>query len=121
MACTHYLKYRDTRPILVMTLKNPDLTVYDLTGATSATMHVRLHDGGIFTRLMTIDGTPTTGIVRYTWLATDWTTGIPVLEPGDHRIEVEVIGPTTARATFPNRDTPELRNTLSIGSDMGQA
>jgi hypothetical protein len=118
-ACYHYLKHRDTRPILVATLLNPDLTVYDLTGADEVEMHIHLDDGGVISRTMTIDPTPTTGIVRYTWLATDWT-DTTHLYPGFHRLEYEVRGPATVRATFPNRDTPETRHILEVGGDIGQ-
>lgn len=119
-ACYHYLKKRDTRPGLVATLLDVDLTAYDLTGADEAWMHVRLDDGTTFSRQMTFDADRTTGKLSYLWQATDWTTGDPVLYVGEHRIEYEVIGPGAVRATFPNRDLPELRHILSIGADIGQ-
>jgi hypothetical protein len=113
---TFYLKYRDTRPQLEITLKNPDLSVHDLTGAT-ASLHVYV-ESTVFTRAMTVDAVPTTGIVRYTWQATDWTVGTPVLIAGRWKMEVEVIN-GTARTTFPN--DPDNPDWLLVGHDIGQA
>jgi len=118
--CTHYLKYRDTRPVLTMTLYDADGEVYDLTGADAVWLHVRLEDGGVFSRQMT-SPLDDTGVCSYTWLSTDWTSD-PALYPGTHRVEVEVLGPGAVRASFPNRDdSAEVRNYLVIGGDAGQA
>jgi hypothetical protein len=120
-ACTHYLKNRDTRPVLVATLRGTDGAIYDLTGADSVTMHVYLHGGSdVISRPMVIDPDPTTGKARYTWVAGDWT-GSPALESGAHRLEYEVLGPAPIRATFPNRDTPETRHELVVSGDIAQA
>lgn len=118
-ACYHYLKFRDTRPRILATLKDTDDTVYDLTGALEAWLHVHLGDGDVFSREMDIDADPTTGKVSYVWEATDWTSD-PALQVGEHRIEYEVLGPGDVRATFPNRDLPEFRHILVIGEDIGQ-
>ena len=120
---TFYIKYRDTRPILTVTLKNPGGTVYDLTNNTSVSLHITLSDGTEITKTMTVDATPTTGIVTYTFLAADWNTGglvaSPVLplDPGvaDHTMEYEVVGPSLQRLTFPNDGFDILRITDDIG------
>jgi hypothetical protein len=116
---THYLKNRDTRPTIVVTLRNPDDTAYDLTGVTSVTLHIQLPGSStVLSRAMVVDGDPTSGIARYTWLAKDWT-GSPALALGDHKIEVEVVGPGTVRATFPNNDIYPY--VLRVRNDLGQA
>lgn len=108
-----YLKNRDTRPVLEVTLKDPDETAHDLTGATGVKLHILLEDGTALSRDMVIDSDPTTGIVRYTWQTTDWT---DALVAGTHRMEYEVLGPSDARLSFPNwRD-----HKLVISSDLGQ-
>jgi hypothetical protein len=135
-----YLKRRDTRTVLVAYLKNPDGSAHDLTGASAVHLHIRLSDGTRLIRPMVIDPTPTTGIVRYTWLATDWDaqtgtlvdgaypTGGLVVTPGtsgpggfviatgrnEHRMEYEVVN-GTARLTFPNDGYDVLRITDDIG------
>lgn len=112
-----YLKYRDTRPTIEVALLDPDESAHDLTGATSVTMHIRLQPGGqVTSKTMTIDADPTTGLVTYIWLAADWTTGT-ILLPGMHTMEYEVVGPATARLTFPN----DGYDTLHIVTDQGQA
>lgn len=125
----HYLKFRDVRPILRAALKNPDGTAYDLTGATSVSLHVHLNDGNTVTRTMTISGTPTTGEVTYTWLAADWDTANPLgyliagpeiplaVGAAEHKMEYEVLGPATVRLTFPNDGYDILR----VTPDLGQA
>lgn len=109
-----YLKKRDTRPVLQVTLKDPDDTVHDLSGATGAKLHITLEDGTSISKTMVIDADPTTGIVRYTWLSTDWDTG--GLVSGTHRMEYEVLGPSAARLSFPNTEDHEL----VIVDDLGQ-
>lgn len=134
------LKYRDTRPILLVYLLNPDGTAVDLTG-TTVKLFITLSGGTKLIRNMVVDDTPTTGIVRYTWLATDWdeasgTTvdgafpvGGLVVGPGtvkpdgfvlgvgevEHRMEYEVVN-GTLRLTFPN----DGYDTLRVVADMGQ-
>ena len=107
---TFYLKRNDTRPVLEVALLNPDGTAFDLTGATTTRLHVRLQGGGVFVRDMTVYGVATAGILRYTWLAADWTT----LVPGAHQMEYEVLT-GTARITFPN----DSYDTLRIPGDLG--
>jgi hypothetical protein len=131
------LKYRDTRPILEVVLKEPDpgnpgqLRVHDLTGSTGRKLHIWLSDGSKLIRDMAVEGLETAGTLRYVWIATDWdpvsgggTIGglvagptIP-LTPGqiEHRMEYEVIGPSGARLTFPN----DGYDTLRILTDIGQ-
>ena len=116
------LKKRDTRPVLEVALKDPDGSAHDLSGADSVTLHIRLDDGTTISRAMDIDADPTTGIVTYTWQATDWTND-PGLYPGTHRMEYEVLGPSDARLTFPNGEDgsdPEY-DELIITPDIGQA
>lgn len=110
-----YLKHEDTRPILEVTLKDPDDTAHDLSGVTGVKLHIYLEDGSaVVSRDMVIDADPTTGIVRYTWLTTDW--AADKLVEGTHRMEYEVLGPSTARLSFPNwRD-----HKLIVSADLGQ-
>lgn len=115
-----YLKRGDTRPVLVVTLRDPDKTAHDLTGATAVWMHVTLAgDGGVFSRLMDMDADRTTGKASYTWLATDWTAGTPKMTSGNHSIEYEVLGPSGARQTFPNRKADN--DALQCDDDMEDA
>jgi len=150
-----YLKYRDTRPILDVELHDPAPAgsapgtigpIHDLTGSTEWKLFIWLADGLTkLSRPMTIQGAPTAGLLRYTWIAGDWAApsspdtngaftvgGLVVgptvpLDPGqvEHRMEYEVVGPAGARMTFPNSD-PELGNTqraydiLRIPPDIGQ-
>ena len=118
---TAYLKYRDTRPVLEVTLLDPDDSAHDLAGATSVTLHIRLKSGTVLSKAMVIDSDPTTGIVRYTWLAADWDVG--GLVAGIHRMEYEVLGPDDERLTFPNAATLTSASTdrLLITTDIGQA
>lgn len=129
------LKFRDTRPILEVALKNPDKTPHDLDGSTSWKLHIRLSGGGVLTRTMVKQGADTDGLLRYSWIATDWdavsaggTVGglvvgptIP-LAPGqvEHRMEYEVIS-GTSRLTFPNggKNISEAYDTLRIFDDIG--
>lgn len=111
-----YLKYRDTLPTLEVTLLDPDGTAHDLSGATSAKIHIRLSSGTTATKSATIYN-PSGGVLRYTFLATDWTDLTVPLIVGTHRMEYEVLGPSTARLTWPN----DGYDTLRITDDLGQA
>jgi len=91
-----YLKRNDTRPVLQVTLLNPDRTAHDLTGATAVTLLVHV-DGSVVSRAMSIDDIPS-GIVSYSWVAADW----PSLKLGRHRMEYQKVGPSPAKLTFPN-------------------
>jgi hypothetical protein len=121
-----YLKYRDTRPILEAVLKNPNGTVYDLTGSTDWKFHIWLSDGTKLVRTMAVFGAATNGTLRYTWIATDWDAAtspdannsyqVGALVSGQHRMEYEVIGPSPVRLTFPNGGY----DTLKVTADVGQ-
>lgn len=119
-----FLKFRDTRPALEVTLKNPDGTVHDLTGATDITLHILLNTGAVLSRDMQVVGAATAGTVMYVWLATDWDSPgglitspqLPDLPANpDHLMEYEVIGSTGERTTFPNDTYDILRITADIG------
>lgn len=125
------LKRYDTRPVFEVVLHDPppvgsqDGTVgpvHDLTGASAQKLHIKLADGTVLTRNMVIEGLPTAGTLRYTWIATDWdavSAGGTVggLVVGDHEMEYEVIS-GTSRMTFPNRreDNHKLHITLDIAN-----
>ena len=120
-----FLKFRDTRPILEVVLKDPDGSVHDLTNSTAWYLHIWLSDGTkLAARTMTKFGADVNGTLRYAWVTADWDTGNLVvgpslpLKPGtlEHRIEYEVVGPGTERLTFPNGDY----DTLRILTDIGQ-
>lgn len=122
----HTLKFRDSRPVLEVFLKNPDATAYDLTGATIWKLHVLKNDKTIFTRDMVVTGSAALGCLRYTWVAADWVEGTaggfliagPTLPlavgAAEHQMEYEIIGPSTVRATFPNDGFDTLRVTPDI-------
>lgn len=119
-----FLKYRDTRPVLEVVLKNPDKSVFDLTGPYVVTLMIKLNNGTVLTRPMPIFGSPLNGTVRYTWVAADWGAGKlilgpqPPFKPSDvhHLMEYEaVLG--TAKLTFPNDDWDVLR----IYEDIGES
>ena len=111
---TFYLKRRDTRPTMEVYLLDPGGTAHDLSGATSVTLHVLLNNGQSFSRAMAAEPVGALGIVRYTWPVTDWYGATPLVA-GSHRMEYEVVGPTTARMSFPNDGYDELRVTSDIG------
>lgn len=111
---TFYLKGRDTRPTMEVHLLDPDGSPHDLTGSTAWKLHVKV-GGASLTRDMTPDVDLTLGVLRYTWLASDWTTGTPVLAPGVYRMEYEVTGPGAARLTWPNDGYDQLHVTADIG------
>ena len=133
-----YLKARDTRPILEVTLLQPDGSVYDLTGVTTVYLHILMNDGTELRRPMDINADPTTGKVSYTWVSGDWdvttptgsgtdanpyTAGglfagpTPPLTTSDveHKMEYEVVD-SPLRLTFPN----DGYDTLRIVDDIGQ-
>lgn len=125
-----YLKYRDTRPVLQVVLHDPAPLgsalgpVHDLTGSTGWKLHILLSNGSILTRTMVKVGVDIDGTLSYTWLTTDWDPGALILGPTtplprgavEHRMEYEVLGPSTARMTFPN----DGYDTLRIVADIGQ-
>ena len=108
-----YLKYRDTRPIIEVALKNPDSSAFDLTGSTAWKLHIKLSNGTVLTRDMVKQGADEDGLLRYTWLSGDWNAGGLVV--GTHRMEYEVTG-GTSRLTFPN----DSYDSLQIYTDLGQ-
>jgi hypothetical protein len=110
-----WLKLRDTLPTIEITLLDPDGTVHDLTGATGAKLHIRLSNGTTATKSATIYN-PSGGVIRYTFLSTDWTDLTAPLIAGTHRMEVEVTGPGAGRLTWPNDGYDALR----IVDDLGQ-
>lgn len=120
---TFFLKYRDVLPVLEVTLLRPDGTAFDLTGASSVTLHIKPADGSVVSRAMTIYDI-TGGVVRYAWQLADWTlpgligsTTAPLLaRPFEQRMEYEAQGPGW-RLTFPN----DGYDTLRIVTDIGQA
>jgi len=123
MAVFH-LKLRDTRPVLRVNLLNPDGTPHDLTGVDAVHLHVLLTSGVLFSREMTIEGSPLLGEVGYSWVAADWSgspalVASPSLPPPkgtlEHRMEYEVIS-GTSRLTFPNNAYDILR----VLADLGQ-
>lgn len=127
MGTDFYLKKRDTLPALTVTLLNPDGTVFDLTGSTGWKLHVLLADGTVrLVRTMVKVGLDTAGTLRYSWIEGDWGTGstpdadgsltVGGLVAGFHRMEYEVLGPLSARLTFPNNGY----HRLLVVSDIGQ-
>ncbi len=124
-----FLKYRDTLPILEVVLKNPDGSVFNLTGSTDWKLHIWLNDGTGTTKLirtMTKFGADAGGTLRYQWITTDWDVyasagavgGLSLTGAWDveeHRMEYEVIGAGGARLTFPNGGHDTLRITRDIG------
>lgn len=113
---TFYLKHRDTLPVLEVALKDPDDTAHNLTGALSATLHIKLEDGtAVPGKAMAFDSDRLTGIVRYIWQALDWAPS-GELVAGVHTMEYEILGPADARMTFPNDD----EDNLAIRVDLGQ-
>jgi hypothetical protein len=116
---TFILKKRDTLPVLEIVLlddKDDVLSYHDLAGATAVWLHVRLPDGTIFTRAMVVDAVPTSGIVRYAFVTTDWTT-VPALTAGTHPMECEVLVGASSRRSFP----ADGDDRIVIPSDIGQA
>jgi hypothetical protein len=77
---------------------------------------------------MGIEGAPTLGIVRYSWVPDDFTID-PFLIPGIHRMEYEVLGAGDDRQTYPNNDPSRgpddphwvPYDRLIVPDDLGQA
>lgn len=125
------IKYRDTGRALRVRLTVPDPNdatgrrriPFDLTGATAQKLHVRLNTGDVVTRDMAVVGAPTDGVLEYQWQPADWGVGAIVagpelpLSPGEteHVMEYEVIGPASARNTFPTGGYDTLRVTPDLG------
>ena len=116
------LKRGDTRPILEVALTNPDGSAHDLTGSTAWQLHVQLPEGTVFTRDMVKQGLDTAGVLRYTWVATDW----EPIDPDDPKLpapdllvdlpmEYEVSGGSSSRLTFPNGSYDTLRIKRDVG------
>lgn len=106
------LKRGDTRPILEVALLNPDGTAHSLAGTTAWKLHVRLSPTSIFTRDMVKEGADAAGLLRYTWVASDWAhdpantppglpTPVRLTHPRDLEMEYEVIS-NAERLTFPS-------------------
>lgn len=108
---TFYLKYRDTLPVLSVTLTGTDGLPFNLTGYT-VKLHVALSDGTTLTRTMTV-ASPVSGVAEYAWAAADWTA--PGLIVGVHQMEYEAVA-GAARITFPNNGD----DTLLVVSDIAQ-
>lgn len=107
------LKSRDTYPVLEVALKNPNGTPHDLTGATGYELHIKVSGDLVLVRDMELGGLPTTGVLRYPWVETDWAEGnLPLVSVGktkDLPMEYEVTGGPAGRLTFPNNGTDTLR------------
>lgn len=124
-----YLKELDTRPVLEVALKNPDGSAHDLTGASGWELHIRLSTGVRLSRDMVVYGAATDGVLRYTWLASDWAALADLnlnadgaytlggLRIGGHEMEYEVVN-ATSRLTFPNDGNNN--DVLRITDDIGQ-
>lgn len=109
---TFSIKRGDTLPILEVALKNPDGSPHDLTGATAFKLYVRLNNSTVLTRDMVKQGLDTAGVLRYTWLSTDWDPGnlptsIPQYRTKRLPMEYEVVS-GASRMTFPNNGTDIL-------------
>ncbi len=107
-----YLKQMDTKPNLLVTLKNPDGTVHDLTGLTDFKLHIKLQGGTVLAaRTMSVFGAPTNGQIIYAWVTGDWNAGN--LVAGVHEMEYESVA---ERLTFPN----DSNHRLIVTDDIGQ-
>ena len=91
-----YIKRNDTLPILDVSLLTPSGAAYDLTTATGVRLVIRLVSGTTITKAMTIPAPATAGLVRYTWVPSDWN-DIPA---GAHKMVYEVTLPAGVQ-TFP--------------------
>lgn len=117
MSAPFYLKNLDTQSIFQATLRKPDGTIYNPTGATALKLHVQLL-AGTFTRDLGIvgagDASPN---VQYAWLATDWTAAPPTvnLAIGCWRLECEVLPTAGQRITFINSGFDWLLVTPDLG------
>lgn len=127
------LKRGDTKPPLRVVFRDPPPAgsapgtpgpIHDLTGSTAWKLHIKLNNGTVLTRNLVVDGPPTGGAALYDWVSGDWDPGglivgpMPPLKPTDieHVMEYEVLGPGSARFTFPNDGYHILR----IWQDLGQ-
>lgn len=112
MGAIFSLKHGDTRPILEVALKNPDGTAHDLTGTTAWKLHIRVSPTQVITRDLVKQGLDTAGVLRYSWVDTDWDAGnLPSVNgypKVECKMEYEVIG-GTSRMTFPNNDYDKLQ------------
>lgn len=101
------IKQNDTGPSLLVTLKDGDGNVINLTGATVRFHMVDLSGNTKVDSAMVVVTAPS-GLVRYNWLAADTNT------PGTYYAEFEVTYSDLSIETFPNTDnvaiviTPEL-------------
>jgi hypothetical protein len=119
MGSTYTIKYRDVGGILEVSLKDPLLVAFDLTPYSVYNLHIWLSDGTTkLTRSMTLFGPATNGVLRYSWVATDWDAGQLVISPTipllpnqrEPRMEYEVRNAgSTLRRTFPTADWDTLR------------
>jgi len=120
---TFTLKANDTRPILEVALLNPDGSAHDLTGSTSWKLHIRITPSVTLTRDLVKQGLDTAGVLRYTWLDTDWAPivptdpKLPVPMSAYHAVTLPMeyeISAGTSRLTFPNSG----HDTLKILGDL---
>lgn len=92
------IKAGDTRPSLVATLRNPDGSSPDLTGATVALVYRRQDcPGAPVERAMTVVSA-LGARVQYDWVAADTATA------GRYRAEIEVTFADANVTTYPNGD-----------------
>lgn len=93
---TFYIKQNDTGPAMLATLQDANGNAINLTGA-SVRFHMRSICGGnpVVDASATIV-TPTSGIVRYNWVAADTDT------VGTYQAEFEVTYADASIETFPN-------------------
>lgn len=137
-----YLKVGNTLPALDVILRNPDGTVFDLTGSTGYKLNILLSDGTKLSRPMTKIGADAEGHIRYSWVTTDWNAGSSPDSEGaftvgglvvgptlplargqrEHRMEYEVQAAAGAKLTFPNggEDASEAYHILRVWADLGQ-
>lgn len=130
------LKSGNTRPILQVTLRNPDGSPADHAGATGRKLNIHLADGTKLRRdLVPVGDAPGVGQpdnrpLRYVWTPEDWgpvngdgTAGGLVVGPSlplapgerEHRMDYDVIAGTDVQ-TYPNGGTSpeEAFDTLRI-------
>jgi hypothetical protein len=111
------IKYRDTLPVLEVTLRTPSGAIVNLSGAGAVKLHIGLENRATrITKAMDIYNAAL-GIVRYTFVPTDWTDA-PAMIVGIHSMEYEVIDSVdpTIRQTYPNLG----HDYLIVTDDLGQ-
>ena len=110
------LKYRDTEPMLEVTLKAPTGAIVNLSAVGSVQLHIGLENRSTrLTREMSIYDAAN-GIIRYSWQPEDWTDA-PALVVGVHAMEYELIGTDPERRqTYPNSG----HDYLVVVDDLGQ-